>query len=270
MVSIPCFSTGNFPSQSFSRTSLRLHILMFLSHLTPDTEMFTPRSILSHQESKSSTFIPYFVQQKHGEIWNECRSIRYVARRWSNAPSIGRLWLWSSMVYGRLYTDLMWLLTNGGRTACHGGKSRSLFIPWLPYISWHISRTSRSQNEVITRGATHMRGKNIMQINGQQFQKTGLCLWVRLIFECDLYAKKYGSVKTCGKKGCWQLLNFPTPSHPHSNGSWDKSKKPYSLRNCIILNSAIAGAPLTTRLQVSWFLDPNCCLIVNYAISQWV
>ena len=60
-------------------------------------------------------------------------------------------------------------------------------------ISSHISRIFRSENEPETRGATYMRGKNIVEVNGQQCVNIGPRLWVRLICECDLYAKIYGS-----------------------------------------------------------------------------
>ena len=42
------------------------------------------------------------------------------------------------------------------------------------------------------RGATYMRDRIIMGINGQQFLDIQARLWVRLICECDLYAKIYG------------------------------------------------------------------------------
>ena len=76
--------------------------------------------------------------------------------------------------------------------------------------------------------------------------------------------------KTNGEKGCWEMCYFPTPIMLIPNGSWDKSKTLYPLRNCILPKEATAGAPATTQSAALWFLDPHSCLIGNYAISQWV
>ena len=48
------------------------------------------------------------------------------------------------------------------------------------------------------------------------------------------------SVKISGEKRCWKLCNFQTPGHPHSHGSWDKSKNPYPLRIHIMFYEATA------------------------------
>ena len=77
------------------------------------------------------------------------------------------------------------------------------------------------------------------------------------------------SVEIIEERGCWEMRNFTTPSVPNSKGSWDQSKNPNSLRNCIIPNEATVGAPGTTRPTAMWFLDPDGCL-ANYTISQWV
>ena len=65
------------------------------------------------------------------------------------------------------------------------------------------------------------------------------------------------SVKTNVEKGCWEMCHFSTLSDPHSHGSWDKSKNPYPLRNCIILKLATAEAPGTTMPEDSWFFGPQ-------------
>ena len=78
------------------------------------------------------------------------------------------------------------------------------------------------------------------------------------------------SVVISEKRGRSELHDFPTPNDLHSLGSWDKSKNPYPLGNCIIPNSATAGAQGTTQPATSWLLDASGCLIGNYTISQWV
>ena len=78
------------------------------------------------------------------------------------------------------------------------------------------------------------------------------------------------SVNISRERGCWELHNFPTPSDLISHESWEKSKYPYQFRNHVIPNLATAQAPRTTRLAATWFLDPESCLIGNYAISRWV
>ena len=67
------------------------------------------------------------------------------------------------------------------------------------------------------------------------------------------------SIKISGETGCLELDNFPTPNDLHSDGSWDKSKSPYLLRNDIIPNSATVGAPGTNWPVDSWCLDPDGC-----------
>ena len=65
-----------------------------------------------------------------------------------------------------------------------------------------------------------------MQVNGQQFLKVGLCLWVRLICECDLYAKIYGT-SACAYRLREYGICKKKPSHVGScqvlkmgHGSW--------------------------------------------------
>ena len=60
-----------------------------------------------------------------------------------------------------------------------------------------------------------MRDKNIMQGNGHQFLKIGLCLWVRLICECDLYAKIYGTAR-CFSRGFLGLYWYVIRKHMYS------------------------------------------------------
>ena len=64
------------------------------------------------------------------------------------------------------------------------------------------------------------------------------------------------SVKISGEKGCWEMCNFSTPSEPHSNELWNKSKNPYPLRNRIIPNSATACGLVVpgTQLLPHWEL----------------
>ena len=78
------------------------------------------------------------------------------------------------------------------------------------------------------------------------------------------------SVEISGERRCWELHGVPAPSDPHFRGSWDKSKSPYPLRNCIIPKLATAGTPRTTWPVASWFLGPGGCLIENYATVQSV
>ncbi len=51
----------------------------------------------------------------------------------------------------------------------------------------------------------------------------------------------------------------------------DFSKKPYPLRNCIILNETAGGVhkPRGHSPAASWFMDHLGCLVGNYVISQW-
>ena len=67
-----------------------------------------------------------------------------------------------------------------------------------------------------------------------------------------------------------EMCDFLTPNDPHSHMSWDKCENPYPLRNCMIPNSATAGAPRTTWPVALWLLGPDSCLVWNHAISQWV
>ena len=65
------------------------------------------------------------------------------------------------------------------------------------------------------------------------------------------------------------MCNFSTPSDHHSQGSWDKSKNPYPLRNHIIPDLTTGVAPTTTWPAALWLLCPISCLVGNYAMSQW-
>ena len=80
----------------------------------------------------------------------------------------------------------------------------------------------------------------------------------------------HGQYQIQQRKGFGELSDFPTPYDPHFDGSWDKSKNLYPLRNCIIPNLATMDGPRTTRPQAAWFLVPDGCLIGDYnAVSQW-
>ena len=74
------------------------------------------------------------------------------------------------------------------------------------------------------------------------------------------------TVKIIEEMGCWELRDFPTPSDPHSHGSWGKSKNPYPLKNRVI-TEAIAGVPEPLRLWPHR-PDPGGCFFGNHAISQ--
>ena len=78
------------------------------------------------------------------------------------------------------------------------------------------------------------------------------------------------SVKTGGEKGCWELHDFPTSSDPHSHGSWDKSKNPYPLGNCIIPNSATTGAPGTMRPVVCGLMVAGASAVVEFGIMRFL
>ena len=78
------------------------------------------------------------------------------------------------------------------------------------------------------------------------------------------------SVKISEDGGCRKMRNFPTPSDPHFYGSWDKSKNPYPLRNCIIPNSATAGDPGTIQPAAEMFLGPQqvpCWELCDFAMG---
>ncbi len=58
-------------------------------------------------------------------------------------------------------------------------------------------------------GATYVRDRNMLQTNGKQSLGTGSNIWVRLIGECDLYAKIYGNLLKYGihfGSGDWLIL----------------------------------------------------------------
>ena len=51
------------------------------------------------------------------------------------------------------------------------------------------------------------------------------------------------SVEISGEKGYGEMSNFPKPSDPHSHWSWNKSKNPYLLKDCMIHKKTTTGAP---------------------------
>ena len=50
-------------------------------------------------------------------------------------------------------------------------------------------------------GATYMRDRNMLEVSRDQFFETGSNLWVRLICECDLYAKIYSNSQQGNHQG---------------------------------------------------------------------
>ena len=80
------------------------------------------------------------------------------------------------------------------------------------------------------------------------------------------------SVEISGERGCWEMRSFPTLSHPHSHGSWNKSKNlyPYLYSACGLVVPGPQQLPswelcnFSTGMDSCYIVGSKICIQLQY------